>query len=99
MSLNIFRCSDLPTNMVPYGTDWASVDLKIYLVLWIGILWMPLRILIRLSILIPIQIRILPEVFTHVGKSEKFDLFLQHCQSTLFSLSRERHRCHNFQYF
>ncbi len=35
--------------------------------------------------------------FTHLWKSEFFRLHSQQCQPTLFYLSRQRHRCHNFQ--
>ncbi len=47
-------------------------------VLWIGIVFMPIRIWIRRSMLLPVQFRIrsLPQVFSHVGKSEKHFWFL-----------------------
>ncbi len=35
--------------------------------------------------------------FARAGKSFFFYIYSQHCQSTLFYLSRLRHRCHAFQ--
>jgi hypothetical protein len=37
--------------------------------------------------------------FTYVGKSDFFYIYSQQCQFTLFYLSRQCYRCHNFQFF
>ncbi len=71
------------------GTGCA-VWTDIYPVLCIGIVLMLIRI--RLSVLMPILIRILPHCFTHVRQSVQNFTFLQ---STLFHLSRQRHRSHS----
>jgi hypothetical protein len=76
-------------------------DKTTYLVLWIGIVLIPVRI--RLSILIPIHIRIrsLPN-FNMCWKNRIFCYFYsQQCQLNLFCLCepRQRYRRHNFQYF
>ncbi len=61
---------------------------RIYLLLWVGIVLMRIRSL--LSILMLIRIWIQPQLL-NMSKNQNF--FLQ-CQY----LSRQRHRCHNFQY-
>jgi hypothetical protein len=60
-----------------------------------------MTIRIRLSMLMPIQADLdldPSQSFTQVEISETNFNFLQHCQFTLFHLSRQRHRCHNVQY-
>jgi hypothetical protein len=61
-----------------------------------------MTIRVRLSMLMPIQTDLdldPSQSFTQVEKSEtNFNFYSQHCQSTLFHLSRQRHRCHNVQY-
>jgi hypothetical protein len=70
-------------------------------VLWIGIVLKLIRIRIHaLSILMLIQIRILPQV-KHILENHKyfFDFYSPQCQSSLFYLSLQRHTSHNFQSF
>ncbi len=68
-------------------------------VLWIGIVLMPIRSRNRLFILMPIRIRILPQVL-HMLENLNFFLYnsLQ-CQFALFWLFHQCHRWHNFLYF
>jgi hypothetical protein len=61
-------------------------------VLWIGIVADP----DPNSILMPVQIRIVPQKLIHVGKSE-MNFFSQQWTLILFHLSRQRYRCHNFK--
>jgi hypothetical protein len=58
-----------------------------------------MAILIRPSILIPGQIRILPHVLQMLDIIIFFACCSQQRQSTLFYLSRQRQSGHNFQYF
>ncbi len=74
------------------GTDSVS------LVLWIGIVLMPIRIRMRLSILMPILIRILPQVLQLLENHNFFYFYSQQqqCQFSLLYLSRW---CHNFKFW
>ncbi len=81
--------------------------------LWIGIALMPIRI--RISMLIPIQIRIhigtesMPILIRILSAYPKFlymlenhnflKLFVTACQFTMFNLSHQCQRCHIFQFF
>jgi hypothetical protein len=68
----------------PIGTGVT----RFFSVFWIGILLRPIQIQIRLSVLMPIQICILPnQTFTHVGRTEiLLDTYYQQCHFAIFLL-------------
>ncbi len=67
--------------------------------LWVSIVFMPIRIRLSLLLLIRIRIRILLDVLYVLENLKIFFYFCsRQCQFTLFYLSRQRHRCHNFRY-
>ncbi len=60
---------------------------------------MPIRSRNRLFILMPIRIRILPQVLHMLENLNFFFYNWLQCQFTLFCLYHQCHRCHNFLYF
>jgi hypothetical protein len=60
---------------------------------------MPIRIRIRLSILMLSKILILPQVLLMLENIIAFYFYLKHYRLILFNLSRQCHSCNNFQYF
>jgi|LakMenEpi03Aug12_release.lakeMendotaPanAssembly.Ray.scaffolds.fasta_scaffold1152194_1 hypothetical protein len=75
--------------MTRHRTFFASL-------LWIGIVLMPIRFRVRISILIPygIWICILPQVYK-CWQTRKF-IFYFYSKSSFIYLSRQPHRCHIF---
>jgi hypothetical protein len=75
--------------MTRHGTFFAPL-------LWIGIVLMPIRFRVRISILIPYRIRIciLSQVYK-CWQTRKF-IFYFYSKSSFIYLSRQPHRCHIF---